>query len=57
VRPFVRVGARRARRSADRKLRNAVSNVANEMIVLPVREVLRAYADARVALLAAADRR
>jgi hypothetical protein len=53
VRPFVRFGAKRARRSADRKLRNAVSNVAMEMIVAPVRETLRAYARARDALAAA----
>jgi hypothetical protein len=49
----VRLGAKRARRSADRKLRNAVSNVAMEMIVTPVRETLRRYADARDALAAA----
>lgn len=54
VQPFVRIGARRARRSADRKLRNAVSNIAMEMIVTPVREQLRAYAYARDALAAAA---
>lgn len=53
VRPFVRMGAKRARRSADKKLRNAVSNVAMEMIVAPVRETLRSYANARDALLAA----
>jgi energy-coupling factor transporter ATP-binding protein EcfA2 len=53
VRPFVRMGARRARRSADRKLRNAVTNVANEMIVGPVRQVLRVYGEAREALAVA----
>jgi hypothetical protein len=53
VGPFVRMGAKRARRSADKKLRNAVSNVAMEMIVAPVRETLRAYGNARDALLAA----
>jgi|SoiMethySBSTD1v2_1073268.scaffolds.fasta_scaffold00121_2 energy-coupling factor transporter ATP-binding protein EcfA2 len=53
VRPFLRLGAKRARRSADRKLRNAVSNVAMEMIVTPVRETLRRYAEARDALAAA----
>jgi hypothetical protein len=53
VRPFVRMGAKRARRSADKKLRNAVSNVAMEMIVAPVRATLRSYADARDALLSA----
>jgi len=53
VRPFVHFGAKRARRSADRKLRNAVSNIAMEMIVAPVRETLRSYANARDALAAA----
>jgi len=55
VRPFTGIGARRARRSADRKLRNAVANVANEMIVEPVRGVLRVYREARAALAAAQD--
>jgi len=50
VRPFVQAGARRAERSAERKLRNAVTNVATELIVTPVREVLRAYRQARDAL-------
>jgi hypothetical protein len=54
IRPFVRFGAKRARRSADRKLRNAVSNVAMEMIVDPVRATVRSYAQAREALAAAA---
>jgi hypothetical protein len=50
VRPFVNMGARRARRSADKKLRNAVANVSSALIVAPVREVLRSYAQARDAL-------
>jgi hypothetical protein len=50
VRPFVSYGARRARRSADRKLRNAVANTADGMVVAPVREVLTAYANARQAM-------
>jgi hypothetical protein len=50
VRPFVGYGARRARRSADKKLRNAVANVSTGLIVAPVRDVLRSYADARDAL-------
>jgi hypothetical protein len=54
IRPFVRFGAKRARRSADKKLRNAVSNVAMEMIVDPVRATMRSYAQAREALAAAA---
>jgi hypothetical protein len=53
VRPFVGAGARRARRRAERKLRNAVANVSSELIVTPVRDVLRSYAHARDALLAA----
>jgi hypothetical protein len=54
IRPFLRFGAKRARRSADRKLRNAVSNVAMEMIVEPVGATVRSYAQAREALAAAA---
>jgi hypothetical protein len=50
VRPFVNVGARRARRSADKKLRNAVANVSSGLILTPVRDVLRSYAQARDAL-------
>jgi GTP-binding protein EngB required for normal cell division len=53
VRPFIRIGAARAQRSAERKLRNAVTNVATELIVAPVREVLRAYGQARDALASA----
>jgi len=50
VRPLVSYGARRARRSADRKLRNAVANLADRMVVMPVRQVLSSYAKARAAL-------
>jgi hypothetical protein len=57
VQPFVRIGAKRARRSAERKLRNAVANVAMEMIVGPVRETLRSYAFARDALATAVGQR
>ena len=57
VRPFVRIGAKRARRSAEKKLRNAVANVAMEMIVGPVRETLRSYAFARDALATAVGQR
>ncbi len=53
VRPFVRQGAKRARRSAEKKLRNAAANVAMEMIVAPVRAKLKTYAFARDALAAA----
>ncbi|GIJ50767.1 hypothetical protein Val02_76530 [Virgisporangium aliadipatigenens] len=50
VRPLITIGARRARRSADKKLRNAVANVAAEMIVEPVRAVLGSYGRARETL-------
>jgi GTP-binding protein EngB required for normal cell division len=50
VRPIIGAAARRARRKAEKKLRNAVANVASELVVAPVREVLRAYAEARAAL-------
>lgn len=53
VRPFVQQGAKRARRSAEKKLRNAAANVAMEMIVAPVRAKLKTYAYARDALKAA----
>jgi hypothetical protein len=53
VRPFVRHGAKRARRSAEKKLRNAAANVAMEMIVVPVRAKLKTYALARDALTSA----
>jgi GTP-binding protein EngB required for normal cell division len=53
VRPFVVYGARRAKRSADRKLRNAVANTADRMVVTPVREVLVAYSNARKAMAVA----
>jgi energy-coupling factor transporter ATP-binding protein EcfA2 len=53
VRPFVHQGAKRARRSAEKKLRNAAANVAMEMIVAPVRAKLKTYAFARDALASA----
>ncbi|HWG99287.1 MAG TPA: GTPase [Pilimelia sp.] len=53
LRPVVRWAARRARARADRRLRAAVTEVAREHVVAPVREVLHAYARAREALLAA----
>jgi hypothetical protein len=48
----VNLGARRARRQADQRLRHAVTDVAREHVVAPVREVLNAYAQAREALTA-----
>jgi GTP-binding protein EngB required for normal cell division len=53
TRPIVRVAARRARRRAEKRLREAIGEVARELVVAPVREVLRAYALARAALVEA----
>ena len=50
VRPLVRVAARRARTRAEHRLRAAVTEVARDLVVAPVRGVLHAYADARAAL-------
>jgi GTP-binding protein EngB required for normal cell division len=52
LKPIVHWGARRARRRAERRLRVAVTEVAREYVVAPVREVLNAYAQAREALTA-----
>jgi hypothetical protein len=52
VKPIVAWGARRARHRADQRLRAAVTDVAREYVVAPVREVLHAYAQAREALTA-----
>jgi energy-coupling factor transporter ATP-binding protein EcfA2 len=52
IRPIVNFGARRARRRAEQRLRNAVTDVARVHVVAPVREVLNAYAQAREALTA-----
>jgi GTP-binding protein EngB required for normal cell division len=50
VRPIVRMAARRARRRAEGRLRAAVTAVAHEYVIAPVREVLNAYSEARAAL-------
>ncbi|MCA2212838.1 GTPase family protein [Jidongwangia harbinensis] len=52
MKPIVAWGARRARHRADQRLRSAVTDVAREYVVAPVREVLHAYAQAREALTA-----
>ncbi len=52
LKPIVNWGARRARRRAEQRLRVAVTEVAREYVVAPVREVLNAYAQAREALTA-----
>jgi GTP-binding protein EngB required for normal cell division len=53
VRPLIRIAARRARSRVETRLHGAVADVAREMVVAPVRDVLHAYADARSALRAA----
>jgi energy-coupling factor transporter ATP-binding protein EcfA2 len=52
IRPIVNLGARRTRQRAEQRLRTAVTEVAREHVVAPVREVLNAYAQAREALTA-----
>ncbi|BFU48108.1 GTPase [Krasilnikovia sp. MM14-A1004] len=52
LKPVISAGARRARRRAEQRLRAAVTEVAREYVVAPVREVLNAYAQAREALIA-----
>jgi energy-coupling factor transporter ATP-binding protein EcfA2 len=49
VRPLVGFSARRARRKAQRRLRAAVAEVASDLVVAPLRGVLRQYRDARAA--------
>lgn len=50
LRPIVNVGARRAGRRAEQRLRSSVTEVGREHVVAPVREVLNAYAQARESL-------
>jgi GTP-binding protein EngB required for normal cell division len=52
LKPIVNLAARRTRRRAEQRLRAAVTDVAREYVVAPVREVLNAYAQAREALTA-----
>ena len=52
LRPIVNWAARRTGRKAEQRLRTAVTEVAREYVVAPVREVLNAYAQAREALAA-----
>jgi hypothetical protein len=52
MKPIVSWGARRAQRRAEQRLRAAVTDVAREYVVAPVRDVLNAYAQAREALTA-----
>jgi GTP-binding protein EngB required for normal cell division len=50
LRPIVNIGASRARRRAEQRLRVSITEVAREYVVAPVREVLNGYAQAREAL-------
>lgn len=57
VKPIIRWAARRAGGRAEERLHGAVGEVGRELVVTPVREVLRRYAQAREALtLATASR-
>ena len=50
VRPMIRFTARAARVRAHRRLHSAIAEVASDLVVAPVRGVLRSYSDARAAL-------
>jgi hypothetical protein len=50
VKPMVALGAKRSRRRADTRLHAAITDVARDQIVAPVRHVLHDYAEARQAL-------
>ena len=50
VRPVIHIAARRKAVRAMTRMRNAVEQVATDMVLGPIRTVLRAYADARAAL-------
>ncbi|SNY63421.1 GTPase [Paractinoplanes atraurantiacus] len=52
LKPIVEWGSRRARKKAEHRLRQSITEVAREYVVAPVREVLNAYAQAREALTA-----
>jgi predicted lysophospholipase L1 biosynthesis ABC-type transport system permease subunit len=54
VKPIIGWAARRARRRAEARLRAAVGEVGRAQVVAPVKDVLKAYAEARDALAAAA---
>lgn len=57
VRPAARWAAENAGARAEHRLRTVISDVGQEYVVTPVRAVLRAYAQAREALYAAAGLR
>nr|BFE66804.1 50S ribosome-binding GTPase [Actinoplanes digitatis] len=50
IHPIIDLGAKRAGRRAEQRLRVSVTEVAREYVVAPVREVLNSYAQAREAL-------
>jgi hypothetical protein len=50
VRPLVRLGARRARKHAETRLRSAVDAVGQRLVLDPVRDVAASYAEAHSAL-------
>lgn len=50
TRPLVQLSARRAKAKAELRLRVAIAEVASDLIVAPVRGVLRTYVNARTAL-------
>jgi GTP-binding protein EngB required for normal cell division len=52
LKPLINWAAKRRRRRAEQRLQAAVTAVAREHVVAPVREVLNAYAQAREALAA-----
>ncbi|GIF75379.1 GTPase [Asanoa siamensis] len=53
TKPFIRWGARRARRRAEARMRESVAEVGREHVIAPVRLVLRDYTTARDAYAAA----
>ena len=53
IRPVIRIAARRKGQRAARRMRSAVGAIADTMVIGPVREVRRAFGDAREALGAA----
>jgi hypothetical protein len=57
LRPVVRIVAGRHARRAARRMREAVSTVARELVLDPVRDVLRAYAEAHAAVRSLRSRR
>ncbi len=50
MRPIVRIAARRTRTRATARMMAAVTDVARDMVIRPVRDALNAYREARAAL-------